>query len=147
MKISRSGRCRPSAHRRRSRRERRPDQCFSATPGWGGSGSASGEPACPIAAGPAPPRAAVAGHSEAAILDKPKAKGFDPQEITTLYTERQPCGACASELAAALQAAHRSPGRSPASPTSRVRRRSCRPVASSGPAEARLVPWRANSRK
>jgi hypothetical protein len=32
-----------------------------------------------------------------------KAKGFDPRKITALYTERQPCGGCASELAAALR--------------------------------------------
>ncbi|MDX3853598.1 RICIN domain-containing protein [Streptomyces sp. AK02-01A] len=45
-----------------------------------------------------------AGHSETAILDKLKAKGFDPHQITALYTERQPCGDCASELAGALKA-------------------------------------------
>ncbi|MFB7493774.1 RICIN domain-containing protein [Streptomyces sp. NPDC056161] len=44
-----------------------------------------------------------AGHSETAILDKLKAKGFDPHQITALYTERQPCGDCASELADALK--------------------------------------------
>jgi hypothetical protein len=31
-------------------------------------------------------------------------KGFDPHQITALYTERQPCGDCASELAGALKA-------------------------------------------
>ncbi|MEV6790823.1 nucleic acid/nucleotide deaminase domain-containing protein [Streptomyces sp. NPDC051320] len=45
-----------------------------------------------------------AGHSETAILDKLKAKGFDPHQITAPYTERQPCGDCASELAGALKA-------------------------------------------
>lgn len=43
------------------------------------------------------------GHSETAILDKLKAKGFDPHQITALYTERSPCESCASELAAALK--------------------------------------------
>ncbi|WP_343235159.1 nucleic acid/nucleotide deaminase domain-containing protein [Streptomyces sp. SID10853] len=43
------------------------------------------------------------GHSETALLDKLAAKGVDPHQITALYTERQPCGACASELAAALK--------------------------------------------
>ncbi|MFC7220795.1 nucleic acid/nucleotide deaminase domain-containing protein [Streptomyces polyrhachis] len=43
------------------------------------------------------------GHSETAILDMLKAKGFDPRQITALYSERQPCGDCASELAAALK--------------------------------------------
>ncbi|MFI7287696.1 RICIN domain-containing protein [Streptomyces anulatus] len=43
------------------------------------------------------------GHSETAILDMLKAKKIDPSEITALYTERQPCGACASELATALK--------------------------------------------
>ncbi|HWU08233.1 MAG TPA: nucleic acid/nucleotide deaminase domain-containing protein, partial [Streptomyces sp.] len=43
------------------------------------------------------------GHSETAILDMLKAKKIDPREITALYTERQPCGDCASELAAALK--------------------------------------------
>jgi hypothetical protein len=45
-----------------------------------------------------------AGHSETEILDKLKAKGFDPKRITALYTERQPCPDCASELAGALKA-------------------------------------------
>ncbi|MFC8391791.1 nucleic acid/nucleotide deaminase domain-containing protein [Streptomyces sp. NPDC057238] len=45
-----------------------------------------------------------AGHSETEILDKLKAKGFDPKQITALYTERQPCPDCASELVGALKA-------------------------------------------
>ncbi|MFI9614556.1 RICIN domain-containing protein [Streptomyces sp. NPDC052023] len=43
------------------------------------------------------------GHSETAILQKLKAKGFDAKQITALYTERQPCSNCASELASALK--------------------------------------------
>ncbi|MFI1416648.1 nucleic acid/nucleotide deaminase domain-containing protein [Streptomyces sp. NPDC020731] len=45
-----------------------------------------------------------AGHSETEILDKLKAKGFDPKQITALCTERQPCPDCASELVGALKA-------------------------------------------
>ncbi|MFH9010630.1 RICIN domain-containing protein [Streptomyces sp. NPDC017943] len=44
-----------------------------------------------------------AGHSETAILEKLKAKGFDPKQITALYTERQPCPDCASALTGALK--------------------------------------------
>ncbi len=43
------------------------------------------------------------GHSETTILNMLKAKKIDPSEITGLYTERQPCGGCASELADALK--------------------------------------------
>ncbi|MGA5216108.1 nucleic acid/nucleotide deaminase domain-containing protein [Streptomyces cinereoruber] len=43
------------------------------------------------------------GHSETVILDKLKQKGFDPTQITALYTERQPCPNCASALAGALK--------------------------------------------
>jgi hypothetical protein len=46
---------------------------------------------------------AFEGHSETMILDKLKAKGFDPKRITALYTERQPCDDCAAELAGALE--------------------------------------------
>ncbi|MFD6613601.1 nucleic acid/nucleotide deaminase domain-containing protein, partial [Micromonospora chalcea] len=45
-----------------------------------------------------------AGHSETEILDKLRAKGFDPEDITALYTERQPCKDCANELLGALKA-------------------------------------------
>ncbi|MFJ6914819.1 RICIN domain-containing protein [Streptomyces sp. NPDC101133] len=45
-----------------------------------------------------------AGHSETEILDKLTAKGFDPKDITALYTERQPCKDCANELLGALKA-------------------------------------------
>ncbi|QXQ95295.1 nucleic acid/nucleotide deaminase domain-containing protein [Streptomyces sp. WY228] len=44
------------------------------------------------------------GHSETAILDMLKAKKVDPSRITSLYTERQPCASCASELSGALKA-------------------------------------------
>ncbi|WP_275461406.1 nucleic acid/nucleotide deaminase domain-containing protein [Streptomyces noursei] len=37
-------------------------------------------------------------HSENDILDQLKARGFKPTQITALYTERQPCGACAPLL-------------------------------------------------
>ncbi|MFS4105599.1 ricin-type beta-trefoil lectin domain protein [Streptomyces sp. PD-S100-1] len=43
------------------------------------------------------------GHSETVILDKLKARGFSPTQITNLYTERQPCPACASALTDALK--------------------------------------------
>ncbi|MDW4909626.1 nucleic acid/nucleotide deaminase domain-containing protein [Streptomyces sp. ADMS] len=43
------------------------------------------------------------GHSETAILDKLKANGFDPKQITALYTERQPCPDCASVLTGSLK--------------------------------------------
>lgn len=43
------------------------------------------------------------GHSETAILDMLKAKKVDPSRITSLYTERQPCASCASELSGALK--------------------------------------------
>ncbi|WP_245727463.1 ricin-type beta-trefoil lectin domain protein [Streptomyces vietnamensis] len=43
------------------------------------------------------------GHSETVILEKLKAKGFDPTQITALYTERQPCPACGSALSGALK--------------------------------------------
>ncbi|MFE2281035.1 nucleic acid/nucleotide deaminase domain-containing protein [Streptomyces sp. NPDC059454] len=43
------------------------------------------------------------GHSETEILDKLKTKGFTPDQITALYTERQPCPKCASELADSLK--------------------------------------------
>ncbi|MFF7642194.1 nucleic acid/nucleotide deaminase domain-containing protein [Streptomyces canus] len=44
-----------------------------------------------------------AGHSETKILDMLKARNIDPSEISALYTERQPCPACASELSGALK--------------------------------------------
>lgn len=43
------------------------------------------------------------GHSETEILDQLKAKGVDPQKITALYTERQPCNDCADALGKALK--------------------------------------------
>nr|WP_256341436.1 ricin-type beta-trefoil lectin domain protein [Streptomyces sp. TLI_105] len=43
------------------------------------------------------------GHSEIMILEKLKQKGFDPTQITALYTERQPCPDCASALTGALK--------------------------------------------
>ncbi|MGW8599927.1 ricin-type beta-trefoil lectin domain protein [Streptomyces sp. NPDC055893] len=43
------------------------------------------------------------GHSETVILEKLKDKGFDPTQITALYTERQPCPACGSALSGALK--------------------------------------------
>ncbi|MGW1623226.1 nucleic acid/nucleotide deaminase domain-containing protein [Streptomyces sp. NPDC002172] len=43
------------------------------------------------------------GHSETEILAQLAAKGFDAKDITALYTERSPCGACASALADALK--------------------------------------------
>ncbi|MBV1940745.1 RICIN domain-containing protein [Streptomyces sp. BV286] len=46
---------------------------------------------------------AFKGHSETDILDIVRAKGFDPKDITALYTERQPCGNCAVELASSLK--------------------------------------------
>jgi hypothetical protein len=44
------------------------------------------------------------GHSKIVILEKLEAKGFQPSQITALYTERQPCPDCASALAGALKA-------------------------------------------
>ncbi|MEV6171114.1 ricin-type beta-trefoil lectin domain protein [Streptomyces sp. NPDC051954] len=38
------------------------------------------------------------GHSETTILAKLKEKGFKPEDIKALYTERQPCPKCADEL-------------------------------------------------
>ncbi|MGW6720494.1 nucleic acid/nucleotide deaminase domain-containing protein [Streptomyces sp. NPDC054995] len=43
------------------------------------------------------------GHSETTILQMLKARNIDPSEITALYSERQPCASCASELAGALK--------------------------------------------
>jgi deoxycytidylate deaminase len=43
------------------------------------------------------------GHSETAILEKLKEKGFQATQITALYTERQPCPDCASALTGALK--------------------------------------------
>ena len=43
------------------------------------------------------------GHSETQILDMLKARNIDPKEIEALYTERQPCPNCASELSGALK--------------------------------------------
>jgi hypothetical protein len=41
-------------------------------------------------------------HSENHILDQMAAKGFDPEQITELYSERQPCPVCGPMLDGAL---------------------------------------------
>jgi hypothetical protein len=42
------------------------------------------------------------GHAEVALLNKLESKGFTLDKIKALYTERQPCPACASELGTRL---------------------------------------------
>jgi hypothetical protein len=37
-------------------------------------------------------------HSEDHIMDQLAARGFDPEQITGLYSERQPCSACGPML-------------------------------------------------
>ncbi|MEQ0558616.1 nucleic acid/nucleotide deaminase domain-containing protein [Amycolatopsis sp. NEAU-NG30] len=45
----------------------------------------------------------MSGHSETDILGKLAAKGFSPNQIQALYTDRAPCKACQTELANALR--------------------------------------------